>query len=29
MTPPQLAGFIKTETVKWTKVAKDSGAKAE
>ena len=29
MTPPQLAGFIKTETAKWTKVAKDSGAKAE
>lgn len=29
MTPPQLAGFIKTETTKWTKVAKDSGAKAE
>ena len=29
MTPPQLAAFIKTETTKWTKVAKDSGAKAE
>lgn len=29
MTPPQLANFIKTETAKWTKVAKDSGAKAE
>ncbi|WP_156546299.1 tripartite tricarboxylate transporter substrate-binding protein [Cupriavidus sp. D384] len=29
MTPQQLAGFIKTETTKWTKVAKDSGAKAE
>ncbi|WP_420994631.1 Bug family tripartite tricarboxylate transporter substrate binding protein [Cupriavidus sp. 30B13] len=29
MTPAQLAGFIRTETVKWTKVAKDSGASAE
>ena len=29
MTPPQLAAFIKTETAKWTKVAKESGAKAE
>lgn len=29
MTPPQLAAFIKAETTKWTKVAKDSGAKAE
>jgi tripartite-type tricarboxylate transporter receptor subunit TctC len=29
MTPAQLAAFIKTETTKWTKVAKDSGAKAE
>jgi len=29
MTPAQLAAFIKAETTKWTKVAKDSGAKAE
>jgi len=29
MTPAQLATFIKAETTKWTKVAKDSGAKAE
>lgn len=29
MAPVQLAGFIKSETTKWTKVAKDSGAKAE
>ncbi|QET06655.1 tripartite tricarboxylate transporter substrate binding protein [Cupriavidus pauculus] len=29
MNAPQLAAFIKTETTKWIKVAKDSGAKAE
>jgi tripartite-type tricarboxylate transporter receptor subunit TctC len=29
MTRDQLAAFIKTETVKWTKVAKDSGASAD
>jgi len=29
MTPAQLAAFIKAETAKWTRVAKDSGAKAE
>ena len=29
MAPTQLASFIKSETTKWTKVAKDSGAKAE
>jgi tripartite-type tricarboxylate transporter receptor subunit TctC len=29
MTPEQLAGFIKSETAKWTKVAKDSGASAD
>jgi tripartite-type tricarboxylate transporter receptor subunit TctC len=29
MTPEQLAGFIRTETAKWTKVAKDSGATIE
>jgi tripartite-type tricarboxylate transporter receptor subunit TctC len=29
MTQAQLAAFIKTETVKWTKVAKDSGASAD
>ena len=26
MTPEQLAGFIRSETAKWTKVARDSGA---
>jgi tripartite-type tricarboxylate transporter receptor subunit TctC len=29
MTPQQLADFIRIETVKWTKVAKESGATAE
>ncbi len=29
MTPNQLAGFIRTETAKWVKVAKDSGAIAD
>lgn len=29
MTPAQLSGFIRSETTKWTKVAKDSGASAE
>jgi tripartite-type tricarboxylate transporter receptor subunit TctC len=29
MTPTQLAAFIRTETDKWGKVARDSGAKAE
>ncbi|MGO4152825.1 Bug family tripartite tricarboxylate transporter substrate binding protein [Cupriavidus sp. YAF13] len=29
MAPAQLAGFIRSETTKWTKVAKDSGATAE
>ncbi|MDW3681377.1 tripartite tricarboxylate transporter substrate binding protein [Cupriavidus sp. CV2] len=29
MTPTQLSGFIRSETAKWTKVAKDSGASME
>jgi tripartite-type tricarboxylate transporter receptor subunit TctC len=29
MTPTQLAAFIRAETDKWAKVARDSGAKAE
>ncbi|MBP0629600.1 tripartite tricarboxylate transporter substrate binding protein [Cupriavidus sp. AcVe19-1a] len=29
MTPPQLAAFIRAETDKWVKVARESGAKAE
>ena len=29
LTPEQLAGFIRTETVKWGKVAKESGATAD
>ncbi|MES2010137.1 MAG: tripartite tricarboxylate transporter substrate binding protein [Pseudomonadota bacterium] len=29
MAPAQLAGFIRSETTRWTKVAKDSGAAAE
>ena len=29
MTPEQLAGFIRSETAKWTKVARDSGATAD
>jgi tripartite-type tricarboxylate transporter receptor subunit TctC len=29
MTPPELSAFIKSETVKWTKAVKDSGAKAD
>ncbi|MBB1631502.1 tripartite tricarboxylate transporter substrate binding protein [Cupriavidus sp. UME77] len=29
MAPAQLAGFIRSETTRWTKVAKDSGATAE
>ncbi|AJG17856.1 tripartite tricarboxylate transporter substrate binding protein [Cupriavidus basilensis] len=29
MAPARLAGFIRLETTKWTKVAKDSGATAE
>ncbi|MBP0621073.1 tripartite tricarboxylate transporter substrate binding protein [Cupriavidus consociatus] len=29
MTPPQLAAFIRAETDKWVRVARDSGAKAE
>jgi len=29
MTPEQLAGFIRTETSKWGKVVKDSGASAD
>ena len=29
MSRDQLAAFIKAETVKWTKVAKDSGASAD
>lgn len=29
MTPPQLAGFIRSETAKWGRIVKESGAKAE
>lgn len=29
MSPDELGGFIKSETAKWTKVVKDSGAKVE
>jgi len=29
MTPAQLGGFIKAETAKWTKVARDAGVTAE
>jgi tripartite-type tricarboxylate transporter receptor subunit TctC len=29
MNPPQLAGFIRTETAKWSRIVKESGAKAE